>query len=154
MRFFRVDVSGLNFSARLFYTKWAKDTLKNEATLAKKENWTNKKKVAFFLSMGVMEDNREAIPLFFLLCFMFSSTKDPSWIIYFMLYSLCSCLLRSHSCVPKTKDRNVHFQLIFSYESIANRTIRKKFFNIWRAVFIAARVVFHSLNLKSFTEND
>ena len=92
MRFFRVGINGLNFSARLFYTKWAKGTLKNEGTLAKKENWTNKKKVAFFLSMGVIEDNREAIPLFFLLCFMFSSTKDPSWIIYFMLYSLCSCL--------------------------------------------------------------
>lgn len=28
----------------------------------------------------------------------------------------------------------------------------KFFFSIWRAVFIAARVVFHSLNLKSFTE--
>ena len=55
----------------------------------------------------------------------------------------------------KTKDRNEHFQLIFSYESIANRTIRNFFFfNIWRAVLIAARVVFHSLNLKSFTEND
>lgn len=77
MRFFRVGINGLNFSARLFYTKWAKDTLKNEGTLAKKENWTNKKKVAFFLSMGVIEDNREAIPLFFYFVLCFLRQKTP-----------------------------------------------------------------------------
>ena len=34
------------------------------------------------------------------------------------------------------------------------KRFEKKFFNMWRAVFIAARVVLHSLNLKIFTEND
>lgn len=34
------------------------------------------------------------------------------------------------------------------------KRFEKKIFNMWRAVFIAARVVLHSLNLKIFTEND